>query len=203
MPPNHPIPAFISIPIDNLPLHFHENLADQFVVERFRGYVIEPETILYLSTAITTFISLVFHLYFLSGRSAESSIKKFIDRNKAVAITWNVIYIGLWAASLVLMFELSNRWRDIVAEFVETRDANLLQALGNSTVRFDYYAENSRLAGSTSLGAGIVGILFLISLVVGLWDAVSKDVNEAILSFKMERNSETRVNFTFNLVKSY
>jgi hypothetical protein len=153
------------------------SLADQFVFDRFRGYDIEKETILYLATAITTFISLVIHLYFLSGRSAESSIKKFIYRNKAVAIIWNVIYIGLWAASLVLMFELSNRWTDIVAEFVDTKDANLLRALGNSTIRFENYAEHARLAAITSLTAGIVAGVFLLTLVVGFWIAVFQNDN--------------------------
>jgi hypothetical protein len=163
------------------------SLADQFVVDRFRGYDIETETILYLSTAGTTVISLIFHLYFLSGRSAESSIKKFIDRNKAVAIIWNVVFIALWAASLGLMFELSNRWTDIVADFVDTKDANLMRALGNSTVRFDKYAELARLSAITSLSAGIVAGVFLVTLLVGLYSAIFQNNNDISDDFGTEQ----------------
>lgn len=60
-------------------------------------------------------------------------------------------------------------------------------------MRFDSYAEHARLAASTSLGAGIIGIVFLVTLLVGLWFAV----------FDGAKDSSTPRFFTQKSVKSF
>jgi hypothetical protein len=50
-----------------------------------------------------------------------------------------------------------------VGYFVDTKDATLFRALGNDNERFYRYAQHARLAKCSSLGAGVVGGLFIAS----------------------------------------